>query len=63
MAIFKFLVLAIAIICSLWIACWVIFGIAQSVNYAKYNKPFNHSIGFWWFIVAGLAWSAFFVFF
>ena len=63
MTFLKFFVLAIAIICSLLIAYWVIFSIAQSVVYTKNNKPFKYSIGFGWFIVAGLAWSAFFVFF
>lgn len=59
----KFIILAIAILCSLWIACWLIISIAQYVVGAKYNKPTKTSINFLWFIVAALAWSALIVFF
>lgn len=59
----KFLILAIAIICSLYIACWLIATIAQSAILTKNNRTGKSSISFYWFVVASLAWSAFAVFF
>lgn len=59
----KFLTLAIAITCSLCIACWLIAIIAQSVISTKNKKPVKASINFLWFVVTALAWSAFVVFF
>ena len=63
MAILKFLILSIAIICSLWIACWIIASISQLIISIKFNQPFKCSINFLWFVLAGLAWAAFYLFF
>lgn len=59
----EFLILAIAIICSLYIACWLLATIAQSAILTKYNRTGKSSIHFFWFVAAALAWSAFAVFF
>ena len=59
----KYIILTIAILCSIWIACWIAYGISNLVLSVKYKKPFNVRINFLWILCAALAWSAFFVFF
>ena len=63
MIILKFIILTIAIVCSLYLLWWATIGVTQAIIAAKYNKSCKISIGFLWFILVALSWSAYFVFF
>lgn len=63
MIILKFIILTIAIVCSLYLLWWAAIGVTQAIIAAKYNKSCKIWIGFLWFILTALSWSAYFVFF